>query len=1092
MRIVIDMQGAQTRSRFRGIGRYSTALTRAIIQNAGEHEIWIILNGRFHDSIRNIRNMFKDLIPENHIIVFDVPPSVSHENPSNVWRRRATELIRESFIEELKPDVVYITSLFEGAYLCDAALSIGTLNVHIPTAVTLYDLIPLLDQKNYLTSSWIRQWYMNKVENLKQADLLLSISEHSRQEAIDTLNFEGERVVTISTAHTDNFRLYPHDEVAEQTLFARYNITRPYIMYNGALDPRKNLDRLLLAFSLLPTELRHRHQLVFVGKVGKVDQQRLVRLAQKIDIHEHFVLTGHVSDEDLVALFSHCTLFVFPSLHEGFGLPALEAMACGAPTIGSNVTSIPEVIGRADALFDPTNPEDIATKIIKALTDPDFRQSLRQHALVQASKFSWDRCAKRAITALEQLYDKNHSSLPSQPSAWTEIVDERNQGYLRLIKAIASIPREPVEPSEEDLILFANCIASNRVKTERIARAYKLPAHITWRIEGPFDSSYSLALLNRETALALDALGHHVVLHSTEGPGDFSPNENFLHANPVIATLHGREPEISSANAEVTSRNLYPPRVADMDCRCNFLHHFAWEESGFPWEWVEAFNEHLQGLTCLSRHVKKTMVDHGVTVPISVSGCGVDHWERIEPDKGYLLNAKSFRFLHVSSCFPRKGADILLKSYGLMFTSDDDVTLVIKTFSNPHNQIHQWLADAGMDRDDFPEVVIIEDDLTESQLKALYNQCHALVAPSKAEGFGLPMAEAMLSGLAVITTGWGGQMDFCHKETAWLIDYSFEAAKTHLDLFDSVWAVPDIEQLAMTMRRVYDLPADERKKRPELGRELLLEEFRWSAVAKRLVDSVRSWAQLSTLAEPHIGWVSTWNTRCGIATYSAHLIENIPDAVTILAARTEEPAQLDGTGVVRCWATGMSDSLDELSACIEDRQIDTLVVQFNYGFFNLETFGLFLNQQLDAGRIVVLMMHSTSDPVHVNPDLRLEKIHGSLARCHRILVHAPSDLNRLKAIGLIENVSLFPHGIRDYSPSLTLSSPLPITTVNNCCTIASYGFFLPQKGLLELIEAVGLLNKSGRQVRLHMVNAEYPVPESAMLINEAEQRLFRP
>ena len=101
-------------------------------------------------------------------------------------------------------------------------------------------------------------------------------------------------------------------------------------------------------------------------------------------------------------------------------------------------------------------------------------------------------------------------------------------------------------------------------------------------------------------------------------------------------------------------------------------------------------------------------------------------------------------------------------------------------------------------------MLIIEDDLGDSQLRALYAQCHAMIAPSKAEGFGLPMAEAMLSGLAVVTTGWGGQTDFCNDETAWLVDYKFEPARTHFGLFDSVWAMPDIDHLAKTMRDVYD------------------------------------------------------------------------------------------------------------------------------------------------------------------------------------------------------------------------------------------------------------------------------------------------
>ncbi len=1085
MRIVLDMQGAQTESRFRGIGRYSTALAQAIARNAGDHEIWIALNSRFPEAVKDVRTAFAGLLPAEHIVVFDVPPLLSWENPSNAWRRRAAELIRESFLFELQPDVVHLSSLFEGAKFCDATHSIALLESGIKTAVTLYDLIPLLDPDNYLGQSWVKDWYMDKIANFRRADLLLSISEHSRQEAIDALGIDGGSIVNISSAHTDVF--HPHDEdiISKQERLSRYGITLPFIMYNGALEFRKNLDRLLQAFSILPSSLRKTHQLVFVGKVSELDRKRLERLAKSLDINEEFVLTGYVSDDDLAALFAHCALFVFPSLHEGFGLPALEAMACGAATIGSNVTSIPEVIGRSDALFDPSNPDDIAKKMARGLSDEGFHRSLREHALIQASKFSWDICAKRAIAAFEQV---RKDDLAAQSAGWAEISGRRQRGYQKLIDAIAQIARQPVEPSDGDLIDVARCIAANRSITEHIARARKLPENITWRIEGPFDSTYSLALLNRETARALDALGHHVVLHSTEGPGDFPANPEFLHAHPDIARLHARSLEVSATEADVVSRNLYPPRVADMDCRMNLLHHYAWEESGFPAEWVENFNEHLQGVTCLSAHVEKLLVDHGVTVPMSVSGCGVDHWERVQADDGYWIEGKSFRFLHVSSCFPRKGADVLLKAYGQAFRSDDDVTLVIKTFANPHNEIHRWLAEARAERVDFPDVMIIEDDLTDAQLKALYEQCQVLVAPSRAEGFGLPMAEAMLSGLAVITTGWSGQLDFCNENTAWLVDYKFAPANTHFGLFDSVWAEPDVEHLAATMHEVYEAPLSLRNERITAGKQLLLEKFRWTHVAERLVDAARSWSQAPMPREPRIGWVTSWNTRCGIATYSTHLVENIPAKITIFAAKTADVTQQDGAEVIRCWTADEEDPLDEMARSIDAKQIDTLVIQFNYGFFNLEKFGCFLSRQLDAGRILVLTMHSTTDPVHVHHK-RLEIIREPLARCQRILVHAPSDLNRLKALGLVENVALFPHGILDYSPQQRARNDAAFPSKKNNFTIASYGFFLPHKGLLELIEAVALLKQWGCDVRLEMINAEYPVPESAAIVQEAKAKI---
>lgn len=1077
MRIVIDLQGAQTESRFRGIGRYSLSLAQAMARQAGDHEVWICLNASFIETIAPIRAALDSLVPPARICIFKTPLPVGWDDPANMWRMRAAEIIREDFLANLQPDVLHISSLFEGAN--DAAtISVNALDWRSPVAVTLYDLIPLLNQETYLGDDWARRWYMDKIASLKHSRLMLSISEYARREAMDALGIEGERIVNISSAISDIFHPRHLVDGEAQVLCARYGIRHAYLMYSGAIESRKNLDRLLEAFALLPSELRERHQLVIAGKASEFDQLRLLHLSQKLGIGEHLVLTGYVPDDDLVALYSRCALFILPSLHEGFGLPALEAMACGAPTIGSNTTSIPEVIGRADALFDPCDPQAIAEKIARVLTDDGFGHALREHAPLQAARFSWDVSAKRAIEAFEHLHTRMNGP---HSKTWRTVLQQRERDYPKLIDALASIPYEPVAPSDSDLMVAAVSIADNRIQADYLVRSGELPEQITWRIEGPFDSSYSLALLNRETALALDALGHHVVLHSTEGPGDFAPNEKFMHTHPDLARLHGRSGDTPPEDVDVTSRNLYPPRVADMCCRLNLLHHYAWEESGFPRDWVESFNENLQGMTCLSHHVQKIMIDHGLTVPLTVSGCGVDHWERISADVGYKVEGGSFRFLHVSSCFPRKGADVLLKAYGRAFSSADDVTLIIKTFPNPHNEIRKWLDEAKQEKLDYPNVVIIEEELTDSQLKALYKQCHALVAPSRAEGFGLPMAEAMLSGLPVLTTAWGGQLDFCTPQTAWLVNFTFKPAVTHFGLFSSVWAEPSQAHLAQTMRDVYELPSTERRVKPDRGRDLLLSSSKWKDVALRLVDSAHSFSSMNIPIKQKIGWITTWNTKCGIATYSSHLIRNMPTDVTVLAAHTTEQTSTDGPEVVRCWDAGDTNVLDELSRAIEATGVTTLVIQFQYSFFDFEKFSEFLFMHTNAGRIVTVMLHATTDPEQ-KPRKRLAILSAPLRCCHRVLVHAPGDLNRLKEIGLQDNVALFPHGVID--------CPIPQPSLKtNQFTIASYGFFLPHKGLPQLIDALSLLVANGRDIRLKMVNAEYSVLESRPLIEKAKEKV---
>ncbi|MCM0752528.1 hypothetical protein DEA98_19280 [Brucella pseudogrignonensis] len=114
--------------------------------------------------------------------------------------------------------------------------------------------------------------------------------------------------------------------------------------------------------------------------------------------------------------------------------------------------------------------------------------------------------------------------------------------------------------------------------------------------------------------------------------------------------------------------------------KINMLHNYAWEESGFPSQWVDQFNDYLDGIACVSNHVRSLLISNGVALPLSVTGNGVDHWEKVVSDKEISFEGREFKFLHVSSCFPRKGIDLLLEAFGFAFSIKDNVSLIIKTF----------------------------------------------------------------------------------------------------------------------------------------------------------------------------------------------------------------------------------------------------------------------------------------------------------------------------------------------------------------------------------------------------------------------------
>src|SRR5262249_27008344 len=164
----------------------------------------------------------------------------------------------------------------------------------------------------------------------------------------------------ISAAADARFRPLRLNDCAIQALRQRYGLTRPFLMYTGGIDLRKNIEGLISAYAHLPAAVRKAHQLAVVCSASKESIGTLTRHAKGQGLcADELVMTGFVPDDDLVTLYNLCTAFCLPSWHEGFGLPALEAMQCGAATIGANTSSIPEVIGRADALFDPHDEQDM-------------------------------------------------------------------------------------------------------------------------------------------------------------------------------------------------------------------------------------------------------------------------------------------------------------------------------------------------------------------------------------------------------------------------------------------------------------------------------------------------------------------------------------------------------------------------------------------------------------------------------------------------------------------------------------------------------------------------------------------------------------
>lgn len=422
MRILIDLQAAQSVPHgTRGIGRYAIAFTRALARVAVNDEVFVMLNSSLEESAKHVRRVLSDYIPTSNVVCW-VPAQANND------------ILYRLKLEEVSPDVVITTSFFEG--YVDTCYTDALKESRAQSVCILYDLIPQLFSDIYLTDPEMREWYESKVSQLRDFKLLLAISESTANDARRLLDSPSTPVVNISSAVDEMFRAVPITAGERERLEKMYGLGSPFIMYTGGIDHRKNIEGLLEAFSFVPAETRAGLKLAVVCSISNEDRERLLSVAASFGLaKEDIVFTGYVSDEDLVLIYNSCEFFVFPSLYEGFGLPVLEAMKCGKAVLASSTSSLPEVVGRDDALFDANDPLSISKLITRTLVDVSFRHSLEKHASLYSSNFDWDLTAARALEAIRALF-----GVPPEASRGTG--SRRKAGAKPKLAYISPMPPE--------------------------------------------------------------------------------------------------------------------------------------------------------------------------------------------------------------------------------------------------------------------------------------------------------------------------------------------------------------------------------------------------------------------------------------------------------------------------------------------------------------------------------------------------------------------------------------------------------------------------------------------------------------------------
>ncbi|MBD3352370.1 MAG: FkbM family methyltransferase, partial [Candidatus Lokiarchaeota archaeon] len=551
------------------------------------------------------------------------------------------------------------------------------------------------------------------------------------------------------------------------------------VLFVGRVVRSKGQCDLVRSFAEFSYRYDEPCQLVLVGKAEKGENDYLSEVKNIIKsfrVEGKIIITGQVSDEDLIEWYRKADLYVSMSEHEGFCVPMLEAMAANVPILAFPVGAIPWVLANDYQLLKSREPEYVCEKMYNIATNKQERERIIESQKQQIENF-------KIIKMREKL-----------------------SNYL----------------GECGIRIFPESNNSNLIRPH----AYTIAGHI--------NGSYSLAIVNRQIAMALERKNPGKISifpyeESVQQSFHDIPGEEYRCIFPLINKT------VQKDGISVLIVNHFPPMAVDFGADVK-LAFFFWEESIVSEEIINLFNANYHGMLVASKFAKKVLIDSGIKIPVSIVWLGIDHF--VMPDVSQRKNHREkFRFLHVSSGFPRKGIDVLLKAYALAFNYKDPVELVLKTFPNQHNETALQIESMQNKYSHLAPIKLINKSIGKKNLAKLYLSSDAVVLPTRGEGFNLPAAEAMFYGVPVITTAYGAQTEFCTERTAWLVDYNFDWSRSHLKSPNSMWIEPDQKNLAKIMMEVFEKRNTENgeiKRRVESGQQLVSEVFTWAKTAESI------------------------------------------------------------------------------------------------------------------------------------------------------------------------------------------------------------------------------------------------------------------
>ena len=750
MKIGIDMKPFNTGSQYRGIGMYSRALIEELLISKENFEFHFLNLYEKYDGDPCMNDRC-------HLYQYNLGPKIVDVGERQLFRDPRTMDVIEGavkhFIEKSNIDVMLFTSPNEYGNMYRAEWFEGVYKVGI-----LYDLIPLMFPEQCLFDPTYADDYKKSLEFLKELDLLLAISQSAKDDAVKLLGIPENKIVVIYAGIDKKYRKLERVDLSD--LKHRLGFSDAFIMFAGGIDFKKNIEGLITAYAHCGSKFTNRYQLLIVGKMSQDVEQHYRQIAKENNVEGRVICTGFVSQDDLIALYNTTDLLVFPSLYEGFGLPVIEAMACGARVVTSNCSSLKEISEGYATLVSPGSIKSITKGILKVFDHPVDSLKLADKAIKYAELFTWQRVAERTIKVILQNYE------PSTPKVYSFHITEeivRNIARLYAERALSFNIEDRREIAEElidiekhnDRVLF-------NVKNRLL---YDVTVVHEW-----IKANYSTGIgrVSKELFKELTKRLRVVPVVVSNEKGHFICEEISLETFEIKGELKdlGKDdvffmPEIQIRGVQVSKKHPYVKLLRQQGIKAYSVIYDILPlrmPQYFEKETVKRFAPYIKeivtnydGILCDSKFVADDLINYcrekninsDQKVRVGYFHLGQDTFEKklenVSMAVKNFFSSGNRVYIMIGTIEPRKGHEIVLKAFDKLWRDGSNNKLCI-------------IGHIGWNMDEFitsmkrhPQMgnkLAFFEGPSDGEVRYAYENAAALIQASAGEGFGLPLIVA--------------------------------------------------------------------------------------------------------------------------------------------------------------------------------------------------------------------------------------------------------------------------------------------------------------------------------------------------------------